>query len=1429
MKLRLGWVFVVLSGALACSGDIRIPLTGDCSSDLECPGGRCQDGRCVGSSTDRDDDDDDDGPTLGQPGDSCEDGFDCENGRCETFGDQQICTQSCSDECPNGLVCFQNRCVPDSFCEATTGQGDGPGCDDSPCLLCDDDAICVASGDTFVCECLAGFVPNGSDCVADECADVDCLNGGICTLNGDTEPRCVCADDDFDGRPDWTGEFCETPLDGCPPLLTDANNPCRNGGDCSNSDEGFVCNCADTGFDGVTCEEDIDECLGAPCLNGGTCSNTEGGFDCVCVAGFIGDECETDARGGCPDSPTSDDNPCENGGVCDDTGGAVTCDCEGTGFTGTSCGEAIDDCDPNPCQQGASCVDLINDYSCNCPQGFGGKDCDEAAPCDDDLEDCASDQFCDTNSQTCQPDTCDPNENRRCEGNTVVQCEPNGSRRTPLFTCVGRPGAFASACQDDGDEDAYCPCEDDWDCPADTVCEVDRCVGTGQPATCSLPAAPFEDVLPTNEITWGGIEQAAGSVDFSLDGAVGSPFPNSSQVVVTPLVANLDDDNGDGLVDERDFPEIVFLTFCANTNAGEGEYRRRGVLRAIHGGGTNKGGDYFAVCGDNVWSEGEPTDSKTCDCGNNNSSDDPDLNPTSTAAIGDLDGDRVPEIVTVVSVRQNGNNRDGRIRIHDNRGTVLFTSGFLPLADLPNGNLSNNRNSSVTLVDLNQSGVPEIVIGNDAFTLAFEELMVIDPDTGLDVPRVVPVIDSHFAGTGLGQTGLAGQGPVSCAADVLGDGDLEIIAGGTIYAMPRPPACAESTGECGGDCVPASAEEEAFCNDELLVLQDLDTSDSSSDTPRDGFCAVGDVLGTVDGADPGRANPLDGIPEVVLISDGRLLIFQRDGNAFRESPEVERSLGLGARGGAPNIDDFDGDGFPEIGTAFAAGYAMMDLQPTTASCPDWPVAVPSTTRWLAPGIEVDAGGSPTGETRNNPARTPPGGSCTSDDDCGGVGSGFACNEALEVCVCEHNGWRRGTQDNSSRVTGSSVFDFNGDGGAEVVYNDECFFRVYEGINGDVRFIESSESRTRIEYPIVADADNDGNAEILFGVSNESGFCASRSNSTTAQSFEPGAPTDYNNGIEVWSDSSDLWVSARRIWNQHAYHVTNVTENASVPRFEPKGWESTNGRFYNLYRSNPRSFGVAPDLEVTAVQVTGDGTSCGAADGRANIVSQITNIGDLRVGPEVAVGFEADWGNGFVTLLDAAGDPLVAVVQNTLEPLDSVFLSVAYEVAFNGESALPNEVRVTVDADYDADAGTIAFNDGRERECDETNNSRTQVVEAVSDLADLVVEQVSVTSCSTLPEINVTIANQGSVAASPIRVRFFAGDPDQGGSSLGDLQIGAALPAETSTTASFTPSSFPQCAAVKVFAVIDPTNAVPECNDGNNSRGQSLTTFCCDGG
>eukprot|EP00105_Crassostrea_gigas_P041028 XP_019925176.1 PREDICTED: delta-like protein D [Crassostrea gigas] len=68
------------------------------------------------------------------------------------------------------------------------------------------------------------------------------------------------------------------------------DNPCQNGGTCSNSDGSFTCTCAG-GFTGALCNEDINECLDNPCQNGKTCSNSDGSFTCTCAGGFTGALC----------------------------------------------------------------------------------------------------------------------------------------------------------------------------------------------------------------------------------------------------------------------------------------------------------------------------------------------------------------------------------------------------------------------------------------------------------------------------------------------------------------------------------------------------------------------------------------------------------------------------------------------------------------------------------------------------------------------------------------------------------------------------------------------------------------------------------------------------------------------------------------------------------------------------------------------------------------------------------------------------------------------------------------------------------------------------------------------------------------------------------------------------------------------------------
>lgn len=57
-------------------------------------------------------------------------------------------------------------------------------------------------------------------------------------------------------------------------------NPCENGGRCIDLIGHYKCRCDNTGFEGVNCEIDIDECVveRITCGDRGICVNTRGSF-----------------------------------------------------------------------------------------------------------------------------------------------------------------------------------------------------------------------------------------------------------------------------------------------------------------------------------------------------------------------------------------------------------------------------------------------------------------------------------------------------------------------------------------------------------------------------------------------------------------------------------------------------------------------------------------------------------------------------------------------------------------------------------------------------------------------------------------------------------------------------------------------------------------------------------------------------------------------------------------------------------------------------------------------------------------------------------------------------------------------------------------------------------------------------------------------
>jgi len=118
-------------------------------------------------------------------------------------------------------------------------------------------------------------------------------------------------------------------------------------------------------------------------------------------------------------------------------------------------------------------------------------------------------------------------------------------------------------------------------------------------------------------------------------------------------------------------------------------------------------------------------------------------------------------------------------------------------------------------------------------------------------------------------------------------------------------------------------------------------------------------------------------------------------------------------------------------------------------------------------------------------------------------------------------WSNTTQDNSER-TGSSVFDFEGDGAYEVVYRDETTLYVYDGATGAVKISVPCQASTRYDYPVITDVDADGQTDIVCS-------CA-----------------DY---IITYQSTSNPWVKAREVWNQHSYFVVNVNDDLSIPQVQ----------------------------------------------------------------------------------------------------------------------------------------------------------------------------------------------------------------------------------------------------------------------------------------
>ncbi len=425
----------------------------------------------------------------------------------------------------------------------------------------------------------------------------------------------------------------------------------------------------------------------------------------------------------------------------------------------------------------------------------------------------------------------------------------------------------------------------------------------------------------------------------------------------------------------------------------------------------------------------------------------------------------------------------------------------------------------------------------------------------------------------------------------------------------------------------------------------------------------------------------DGIAEVTVIHGGVAKAFNIHGRELFTANLVSGYLlpgGIPApigRGGPPTIADFDGDGRVEFASAGASGYHVFDL------------------------------------------------------DCRGAPDPATCPSMRTDGIL----WVQRSQDNSSNLTGSSVFDFDGDSRSEVVYGDECFTRVYDGITGKVLYSRYRTSCTWYETPVIADVDADFNAEIISTSNTNCSVtcplidpifdgvqCLDDSDCPSASPCLRDAPTDplgrcrcgtdpdcggdgfvcldpeagpaaggkvcrashpanaASTGVRVLADNVDRWVNTRGIWNQNAYSVTNIDGAGRVPRTSMwlENWTQPG---LNNYRANSPGEGVTagaiPDLTVKQAKVSCEST------GGATITAEVCNRGTEPVAPGLPVAVYAE------------GTP--PVVQCTGMTSERIFPGLCTNVSCVWTGAA-GEGHVTVD-----DRGNST---GTNLECREDNNT-----------------------------------------------------------------------------------------------------------------------------
>jgi gliding motility-associated-like protein len=267
----------------------------------------------------------------------------------------------------------------------------------------------------------------------------------------------------------------------------------------------------------------------------------------------------------------------------------------------------------------------------------------------------------------------------------------------------------------------------------------------------------------------------------------------------------------------------------------------------------------------------------------------------------------------------------------------------------------------------------------------------------------------------------------------------------------------------------------------------------------------------------------------------------------------------------------------------------------------------------------------------------------------------------------------------------TAFDFNQDGLLELVICDQGTLRIVNGsgkshltLNDTIPvYVLSSfpfTETTIMQYPVIADVDADGAAEIVSVGSTK---------------------------LNIFKSSGQPWAPARPVWNQYVYNVTNINKDLTVPSMlfdnataftDPDGVVRRPFNNFLQQATTLDQYGRPFMALANATAVMGDITY---ENDVYTLTYQICNTGGQTLFPPVHCSFYADeYGGAYL-----GGSPY----NSPIEPGECVSCTKTFtEEYLSQHSAYPNLDSIILVINENQHG--IAQNGGLQMECDTTDNT-----------------------------------------------------------------------------------------------------------------------------